>query len=423
MNDNYNRGSLLEKLAKDPYKYKVGPIKIESPVKLRPPIKRKDTRAFVTATALGSVASKYNRAKINNGEEVGSVGRFMAENPMTTMIGANVAAGLGTGSKNAIQDKLKQRTANKIADNVKVAETERSEFEKYASHGFLTSKETEQRFLEEHKPSELALVKLAFALEACGELHKIDHLIEKGGDKILDEYMKVAYDVCSDGIEKKAGAVRRALVNGAAGFLSGGATNLTGYIPNTIAASALNSAYNKAGSAATSALDKGMDKGIDKVIDFEMQMKRNKREKLRQQGLQKVASYQAVDVLSEIEKIDQAFLDRDAQSKASIIAAEYEKIASEKEALNSLLGNKIATYNKEVKAIQDFDDFVAGEDDSDIGLEDEIKLANNSEAPEDSLESAVEGLELDPPLDASLTEDSDEENDSIWNEDPSDLIE
>lgn len=419
MDRKYNNESLLEKIARNSYKYNVGPVKIESPIRLKPPIKRKDTRAFIAATAAGSVASRYNRAKINNGQEVGGFGRFMAENPGTTMIGANVVAGLGSGGKNAIKNKLDQRKTNNANEDIKVAnDNQRSEFEKYASHGFLTSTETERRFLENHKSSDLALVKLAFALEASGELHRIDQLIEGGGDKVLDDYMKVAYDVCSEGIEKEAGAVRRALVNGAAGFLSGGATNLMGSIPNTVASSALSKVYDTAGNKASAIANKGIDTGIDKVIDFEMKMKKNKADRL---GMQKAASYQGVDPQAELDKLDQAFSDRDLKKKASAEATKFEKIAAQEAALGSLLGGRVKRYEEEEGAIQAFDAFIADGDDSDIGLEDEIKLANADEHEEDSLKSAVNNMEIDEPLDSEMTSAQDE--DSIWDEDPSDLIE
>lgn len=423
MSNKYNNESLLEKLAKQSYQYNVGPFKVESPVQIKPPFKRKDTRAFAAASGVGYLASRYNRARINNGKEVGDFGRFMAENPGTTMVGANVATGLAVGAKNVGQSQLEKHKMKKMANEQK------SEFEKYASHGFLTSQETQDRFLKNHKPSDLALVKLAFALEACGELDKIDHLIENGGNQILDDYMKVAYDVCSEGIEKQAGAVRRALVNSAAGFLSGGATNIAGHIPNAIAESALDKVYNVAGSKATDLANKGVDAGIDKMLDFEDRMtaKKMKSAKAAQvnsqltnlSGMPKAASYDATDAQSEVDKLDQAFLMRDSKAKASQVASEYEKIATEKEALSSLFGNKVANYIKEQRAIAEVEDYISDGDESDVGLEDEIKIANNPDIPEDSLESAVGSMTLDEPLDLG---DHDRDDDSIWNEDPADLI-
>lgn len=423
--------SLLEKLARRSYKYDVGPFKVESPVKIRTPFKRKDTRLVLAATGAGYVASRYNRARINNGKEVGDVGRFMAENPGATMLGANMIAGLGAGSRNVAQHKREERKMKKekAAVDPKLAEEHRSEFEKYASHGFLSSQETQDRFLKNHKPSDLAFVKLAFALEACGELDRIDHLMTDEKNKVLDDYMKVAYDVCSEGIEKQAGAVRRAVVNGMSGFLTGGATNLIGSIPNAIAGSALDKVYNAAGTKATELANKGIDAGIDKMLDFEdrMNSKKVRAAKAAQvnsqlnnlAGMPKAASYNLTDAQAEVDKLDQAFLVRDAKTKASQIATEYEKVASEREALQSLLGSKIATYNKEMEAIQEFDDHLSAQDKSDIGLEEEIKLANDPEPLEDSLESAVSDMELDEPLNLG---DHDRDDDSIWNEDPADLI-
>ena len=422
----YNNESLLEKLAGS-YNYKVGPFKVESPFEVKIPIKRKDTRAFAVASGAGYLASRYNRARINNGKEVGDFGRFMAENPGATMIGANVAAGLGSAGKNLGQDQWNKHKMKKM-EPIKTANEQRSEFEKYAAHGFLTSQETQDRFLKNHKPSDLALVKLAFALEACGELDKIEHLLENGGGQALDDYMKVAYDVCSDGIEKQAGKVRSALVNGAAGFLSGGATNLTGYVPNAVATSALDKVYNAAGTKATDLANKGVDAGIDKMLDFEDRMaaKKMKSAKAAQvnsqlnnlSGMPKAASFQGT-AQDEVDKLDHAFLARDAQANASRIASEYEKVAAEKEALNSLFGNKVATYIKEQRAMQELEDHISEGDESDLSLEDEIKIANNPEIPEDSLESAVGNLTLDEPLDLS---NYDQDDDSIWNEDPADLI-
>lgn len=433
MRSKYNDESLLEKLAKKSYNYKVGPFKVESPFEVKAPFKRKDTRAFALASGAGYVASRYNRARINNGKSVGDFGRFMAENPGATMIGANAIAGVGMAGKNIGQEKWKNRNMGKAdsinMDPTKMASEGRSEFEKYASHGFLTSKETQDRFLKNHKSSDLALVKLAFALEACGELDKINHLIENGGDKILDDYMKVAYDVCSEGIEKEAGAVRRAVINTAAGFLSGGATNLAGYVPNAVAQSALGTVYNAAGSKANDLANKGIDAGIDKMLDFEDRMaaKKIKTAKASQvnpalnnlSNMPKVASYNSMDAREEVDKLDQAFLVRDAKTKASQLASEYEKVAAEKDALGSLFGSKVANYIKEQQAMQEVDDYMNEGDVSDIGLEDEIKIANDPEAPEDSLESAVSSMTLEEPLDLS---DHDRDDDSIWNEDPADLI-
>ena len=423
MNNKYSNESLLEKLAKKSYNYKVGPFKVESPVEIKIPIKQRDTRAFAAASGVGYLASRYNRARINNGKEVGDFGRFMAENPGTTMIGANVAAGLGSAGKNIGQQKWENHKMKKTANDG------RSEFEKYASHGFLTSQETQDRFLENHKPSDLALVKLAFALEACGELDKIDHLIEDGGSQVLDDYMKVAYDVCSEGIEKQAGKVRSALVNGAAGFLSGGATNLMGYIPNAVTNSALDKVYNAAGTKATDLANKGVDAGIDKMLDFEDRMtaKKMKSAKAAQvnsqlnnlSGMPKAASYNQADAQAEVDKLDQAFLTRDSKAKASQLASEYEKVATEKRALNSLFGSKVATYLKEQQAMQEVDDYMSEGDVSDLGLEDEIKIANDPEIPEDSLESAVGSMTLDEPLDLGA---HDVDDGSIWSEDPADLI-
>ena len=428
MSNKYSNESLLEKLAKGPYNYKVGPFKVESPFEVKVPIKRKDTRAFVVASGAGYLASKYNRARINNGKEVGDFGRFIAENPGTTMFGANAVAGLGSAGKNIGQEKWKNHKMKEM-NPTKLANEERSEFEKYASHGFLTSQETQGRFLESHKPSDLALVKLAFALEACGELDKIDHLIEDGGSQVLDDYMKVAYDVCSEGIEKQAGKVRSALVNGAAGFLSGGATNLMGYIPNAVTNSALDKVYNAAGTKATDLANKGVDAGIDKMLDFEDQMrsKKVKAAKAAQvnsqlnnlSGMPKAASYNQADAQAEVDKLDQAFLTRDSKTKASQLASEYEKVATEKRALNSLFGNKVTTYLKEQQAMQEVDDYMSEGDVSDLGLEDEIKIANDPEIPEDSLESAVGSMALDEPLDLGA---HDVDDGSIWSEDPADLI-
>lgn len=432
MGTKYRREPLLEKLARGPYNYKVGPFKVESDFKIKIPIKRKDTRAFAAASGAGYVASRYNRARINNGKEVGDFGRFLAENPGLAMLGANVAAGLGAGGHNAIKDKRiarKERKLNKSMDETKLANEDRSEFEKYASHGFLTSQETQDRFLKNHKPSDLAFVKLALALEASGELDKIDERLRNGGSEVLDDYMKVAYDVCSEGIEKEANSVRRALVNGAAGFFSGGATNLIGSVPNAVASSALDKVYGAASSKSTELANKGIDAGVDKMLDFEDRMKTKKVRAAKAaqvnsnlnnlSGMPKAASFAEIDVLEEVNKLDQAFGQRDSRAKASKVADEYEKIAFEKEAIESLLGSKVANYLKENEAIQAFDDYLNADEDSDIGLEEEMKIANDPEIPEDSLESAVNSMDLEEPLDTSSL---DKDDDSIWNEDPSDLI-
>lgn len=404
------------------YRYQAGGVAIETPVKIKLPFKRKDVRSFVWATGGGHLLSKYNQARINNGSDVGNVGRFFAENPKTTMVLSNMVTGLGVAGKNAYQ--------NHKQPPVKTAQTERSEFEKLASTGFLTSQETEERFLADHKPSDLKFVKLAFALEASGELDRIDDYLENGGRKILDDYLKVAYTVCHEGIEKEANAIRRGAIKTLSTFMSGGGANFLGSIPSTIAESAVQKSADVGIAKMNELANKGLDAGIDKAIDFENRMtaKKMKAAKAAQvnanfnnlSGMPKAASFSRKDAEREVSKIEAAFMDRDLQTKASIQASEFEKKAEEQQALDSLMGGKIASYTKLRRSIQAFDDSLADDDQSDIGLADEMKTASSEDPMEDTMEYAVTNLETNQPLDPMSNGEEDDEN--IWNEDPSDFV-
>ena len=394
-----------------------------------PLMKRKDLRGFVGATGAGYVLSKYNRARINNGSDVGDVGRFFAENPTATMVGTNLVTGLvmaGKNKRNAFRENGMNKTSNEAP----------SEFEKYATSGFLTSKETEGRFLENHKTSDLKFVKLAFALEASGELDKLQDKLDSGGNKILDDYLKVAYDVCAEGIEKEANAIRRGIINGLSNFMSGGSVSILGSIPPAIAESAIRKVTNTGNKKAAELANKGIDVGIDKMLDFEDRMTAKKKNIAKAQsvnsslnnlssspdysgGIPKVASYSMSDAVAAVEKIDEAFMVRDLKSKASERATEYEKITFHKEALDSLIGDKIASMVRADKAIADFDKRLE-DDNSNVGLEDELKIANSEE--EDTLEEAIYNVRPDESLDLGPDDDGEKVDDSIWNEDPADMI-
>lgn len=158
--------------------------------------------------------SGIQRARINNGEEVSSLNRFIAENPITSalLLSTSVKGGAGFINKN---HKRIRHMAEDAGHFVKSnADKLKSVVSKNASESIFNNKYIDDRMNQAgYKDSDLQILKYATTLNKIGDEATADSLLHSQNLSIsdIDKYLKVASDYYKIEFEKIASNVLKSI--------------------------------------------------------------------------------------------------------------------------------------------------------------------------------------------------------------------
>lgn len=174
--------------------------------------RKKAMKASLMGFPLAMGYSGIQRSRINNGENISTFNRYIAENPINSALLAT--AGIGGGIKQINKNGKKvmykiQDGANFVMDSVK-------KMKKVANEDIFNNKNIDVKMNEaSYNERDLAIIKHATVLVKLGEEASAQSVLQKAnltfGD--IDKYLKVASDCYKIELEKFASSSLKNLVN------------------------------------------------------------------------------------------------------------------------------------------------------------------------------------------------------------------